>query len=61
MWLIDPTARTLEVLRLEDGRWSVFGVHAGNEVVRVEPFTEIELDLATFWADLANPPSTTKY
>ena len=61
MWMIDPGARTLEVLRLEDGRWSVFGVHAGDEVVRVEPFTEIELDLSTFWADLAEPASTTKY
>jgi hypothetical protein len=61
MWMIDPAARTLEVLRPEDDRRSVFGVHARNEVVRVEPFTEIELDLATFWADLACPPSDPRY
>lgn len=60
IWLMDPAARTLEVLRLQDGRWSVFAVHAGSDVARVEPFTEIELDLAAFWADLANPEAGTK-
>jgi hypothetical protein len=50
-WLIDPIARTLEVLRLEHGRWTMLGTHAGAEVVRAEPFTEIELELASLWAD----------
>ena len=49
-WLVDPIARTLEVLRLEHGRWSVVATHAGSESVRAEPFPEIELDLASFWA-----------
>jgi hypothetical protein len=61
MWMLDPAVRTLEVLRLDDGRWSVFGVYAGNETARVEPFTEIELDLATFWADLAIPAPGASY
>ena len=50
-WLIDPVARTLEVLRLESGRWTILGTHAGNEVVRAEPFAEIDLELALLWAD----------
>ena len=50
-WLIDPLARTLEVLRLEAGRWSILATHAGADVVRAEPFTEIELDLSALWVD----------
>ena len=50
-WLIDPLARTLEVLRLETGRWTILATHADTEVVRAEPFGEIELDLSALWAD----------
>jgi hypothetical protein len=50
-WLVDPIARTLEVLRLENGRWTILATHGGNEVVRVEPFADIEIELASFWAD----------
>jgi len=50
-WLIDPAARTLEILRLEAGRWTILGTHAGNEVVRAEPFADIDLELALLWAD----------
>jgi len=61
MWMIDPAARTLEIFRLEEGCWSVVGVHGRNAVVRAEPFTEIELDLSSFWADLAKPTSDARY
>jgi Uma2 family endonuclease len=50
-WLIDPVACTLEVLRLENGRWTIVATHDGAEVVRAEPFDEIELELAALWAD----------
>ena len=50
-WLLDPIARTLEVLRLEAGRWAILGTYAGNDVVRAEPFTEVDLELASLWAD----------
>jgi hypothetical protein len=39
------------VLRLDAGRWSILGTHAGNEIVRAEPFAEIHLELASLWAD----------
>jgi Uma2 family endonuclease len=50
-WLVDPAARTLEVLRLEAGRWTILATHAGDEVVRAEPFADIDLELASLWAD----------
>ena len=50
-WLVDPLGRTLEVLRLEAGRWVLLSAHAGSEVVRAEPFGEIDLELASLWAD----------
>jgi len=49
-WLLDPIASTFEVLRLEGGRWTVIATHAGDEVVRAEPFVEVELDLRSLWA-----------
>lgn len=58
-WLIDADARTLEVLKLEQGRWTILGVYApegeGGTPIRAEPFDAIELDLACLWADVATP------
>jgi len=50
-WLVDPIARTLEVLRLEAGRWVIVSTHAGDVTVRAEPFAEIEIALADLWVD----------
>jgi Uma2 family endonuclease len=50
-WLLDPMARTLEVLRLESGRWVIVATRGGDAVVRVEPFDAIEFALSEFWAD----------
>ena len=36
LWIVDPILRTLEVYRLEDGRWVVASTHAGTEQVRAE-------------------------
>jgi Uma2 family endonuclease len=53
-WMLDPLALTLEVLRLDDGRWTIVGVHAGDAVVHAEPFVEINLNLAVLWSE---PPA----
>ncbi len=50
-WLIDPVPRTLEVLHLEFGRWSILATHIGDDVVRAEPFADIEIPLANLWPD----------
>jgi Uma2 family endonuclease len=48
-WLVDPLARTIEVLRLENDRWSIVATFAGFDVVRAEPFDAIDLDLSLLW------------
>jgi Uma2 family endonuclease len=48
-WIVDPIGRTVEAMRLHSGRWTVAAVHGGPEVVRVEPFDEIDLDLSLLW------------
>ncbi len=47
-WLVDPRDRTLEVYRLDNGRWIELDTFEGNAVVRAEPFDAIELDLSAF-------------
>lgn len=50
-WLVDPEARLLELFRLEGGLWSLVSTHAGDAIVRAEPFEAIELDLLTLWGE----------
>ena len=50
-WLVDPIAQTLEALRLTDGSWILAATHAGHDVVRVEPFAEIDLELVALWGE----------
>lgn len=49
LWHLSPESRTLEVWRLENGRWSEVDTFEGDSVVRAEPFDAIELDLTTLW------------
>ena len=51
LWIIDPILRTLEVYRLEDGRWVVASTHAGTDGVRAEPFDALELQLERWWLE----------
>jgi Uma2 family endonuclease len=48
-WLVDPIEQTLEVLRLEQGRWTLLMTATDEERVRAEPFEAIELELAALW------------
>ncbi len=50
-WLLDPAAKTLEILRLEGGRWVVVGVFGDEAPVRAEPFDAIELSLGELWPE----------
>ena len=48
-WLVDPLVKTLEVFRLESGRWMLFAVFKGDSTVRAEPFDAVALDLGCLW------------
>ena len=50
-WLVDPIARTVEVLRLEGGRWTIASTWSGLTTVRAEPFDAIDVDLSLLWED----------
>jgi Uma2 family endonuclease len=51
LWVVNPTARTVEVYRLADGRWLLLATHEGPQRVRAEPFEAVELDLAPLWGE----------
>ena len=54
-WLVDPLERTLEVLRLREGAWTIVAVCGDSDTVRIEPFEAIEVELAgRLWVD---PPA----
>lgn len=48
-WIVDPLAQTLEVLRLESGRWAIVATPAGVDEVRAEPFEAVAWDLTLLW------------
>jgi Uma2 family endonuclease len=50
-WLVKPTDRTLEVLRLREGAWTIVGVWEDAATVRAGPFEAVELELGRLWAD----------
>ena len=48
-WLVDPVHKTLDVLRLENKKWSITNSYTEDDKVRAEPFQEIEIELANLW------------
>jgi Uma2 family endonuclease len=53
-WLVDPALQTLEVFRRQGSGWILAASFGGDDLVRAEPFEELELNLADLW--LADPP-----
>lgn len=50
-WLIDPEEQTLTVLRYSAGGYVVALTASADEVVRAEPFAEMEFPLGNLFAD----------
>jgi len=48
-WLIDPIARSLEVMSLDAGRWTKLDRYEGEAKVRAAPFDAIDLELGALW------------
>ena len=51
VWLLDPLARILEVLRLVHQQWMIVSVHTGDDEVGAEPFEATVLPLRHLWPD----------
>lgn len=51
-WLVDPIQRTLEVLRLEGGHWTILRTCKDDARVRAEPVDAFELELGVLRADV---------
>jgi Uma2 family endonuclease len=51
LWLVDPGAQTLDVFRLELGRWLLLASFCQNDKVKAEPFQEIEIELGNLWLE----------
>lgn len=54
-WLVNPMPRTVEIFRLERGRWIVAATCGGQDVVHAEPFEAIALELSRLWPDVPSP------
>jgi Uma2 family endonuclease len=49
VWLVDPLARTLEALGLQDGKWVQLGSFRDDDRVSIAPFAEISIALPDLW------------
>ncbi|HUR81750.1 MAG TPA: Uma2 family endonuclease [Thermoanaerobaculia bacterium] len=49
LWIIDPSAKILDVFKSEETRWVLEATHGGNDVARIAPFHEIEIELTLLW------------
>jgi Uma2 family endonuclease len=54
VWQVSAITGVLEVLRLDADRWSLVATHEGDEIVRVEPFEIIPIDLTRLWPKVGN-------
>ncbi len=48
-WFIDPQARTLEVFQRLKRGWLFAASYEGDALVRVEPFSNVSLELGSLW------------
>lgn len=49
LWYVNPEVQTVEVYRLESGRYALLDTYEGDAVIRAEPFDAVELPLASLW------------
>ena len=49
VWLMDPVARTTEILRRDGAVWVIARVSSNRDALRAEPFDAIEIDSRRLW------------
>ena len=55
VWLVDPLAQRVEVLRRDGAEWLLVAVAQGQGSLRAEPFDAIEIDLTLLWDEPLSP------
>lgn len=48
-WIVDPAAKTIEVLRRDDEHWVLLATHGQQDAMRAEPFAAVALELGGLW------------
>lgn len=51
LWLIHPIDKTLDVFKLVSGGWHLLNAFVENDIVKAEPFQEIEINLGELWLE----------
>lgn len=51
VWLVDPVTRLVESYRRDRDAWLRVAAHGGDEKARIEPFADLEIDLARWWLE----------
>ena len=49
VWLVNPLARTLEVYRLSESKWTLLQTSVNDDVVQAEPFESVSIDMSRWW------------
>nr|VFJ49329.1 MAG: Endonuclease, Uma2 family (restriction endonuclease fold) [Candidatus Kentron sp. FW] len=49
LWLLDPKLQTLEVFRLQEGKWLLWETFQENDPVAAPPFESMHFDLGVLW------------
>lgn len=49
VWIVDPAAKTVEVLRHEGEHWLLLATHGNQDAMRAAPFDAVALELGGWW------------
>ncbi|MBN1610712.1 MAG: Uma2 family endonuclease [Polyangiaceae bacterium] len=49
LWIVDPSAQTLEVYRRAGNQWLAVSCHGAEDQVQPEPFDSVPFDLGVLW------------
>jgi Uma2 family endonuclease len=49
MWVVDPEAQLVTVLRLSNGSWVEVGVWSDEKDARIAPFDAVPIDVSEWW------------
>jgi Uma2 family endonuclease len=55
LWLIDPIAKTVEILQLVDGNYLLLHTCGGNGAFSAPPFDAISIDMTALWQTTGDP------